>query len=282
MEGIKKIPGRIAAINDLSGFGRCSLSLMMPVISACGYQCCPVPTAVLSSTNDIAVPFQRELTEDMEPYMKQWKKLNLHFDGIYSGYFSSPEQMALASRFMELFLEENTVLLVDPVMGDHGYISPRCSEKFVQGYYDLIRHAHIITPNLTEALYLTGIPYQAEPEEKTIDTAAQRLLQAGPAHVVITGIRKGNECRTYVYGEQGKQVVSAAYCPQERTGTGDMFASILLSKYLDGMELQAAVQQAASFISDTLACTAELGVPVSEGICFEPYLCRLSPYRNQI
>lgn len=272
-----KIPGRIGAINDLSGFGRCSLSLMLPVISACGYQCCPVPTAVLSTSNDFKSPFLRELTEDMPDYISHWEGLGLKFQGIYSGYFSSPRQIAHAVRFAESFRKEETVFLVDPVMGDRGKISPRCNEDFMRGYYDLLAKADIVTPNLTEALYLTEIPYVEFPAEDTIDRAARRLMEAGPSQVVITGIRKEDRSLTYLYSGSERQIVSVPYCPQERTGTGDLFASILLCKYLDGKSLGEGAQLAAEFISEVLTGTMKLGVPVNEGICFEPFLGRLCP-----
>ena len=277
---MRKIPGKIAAINDLSGYGRCSLSVMMPVISACGYQCCPVPTAVLSSSNDFKHPFVCDMTCEMPSYIEKWEDLRLNFEGIYTGYLNSYEQIDSVLRFLSSFKKENTVLLVDPVFGDNGKLSPRCNDELLRIYGEIIKNADIITPNLTEAMFLAGIPYEECPSEDTIDEVAKRLFKMGTRSVIITGLKKGELCCTYIYEGKEKSIVSAPLCPQERTGTGDMFASIVLSKYLDGLSLKEASQEASSFISLVLQFTYEHKVPQNQGICFEPYFYRLSPYYN--
>ena len=274
---MRKLPGKIAAINDLAGYGRCSLAVMLPVISACGYQCCPMPTAVLSSSNDFAGPFVRELTDEMPRYMDHWENLGLAFDGIYSGYLSSPEQMDSVQRFVTAFRKPDTVVLVDPVFGDHGRASPRCNADLLRRYRELLRQADMITPNLTEACYLADRPFEEDLAEASIDEVGRRLQAIGPRHVILTGIRRGDRCCTYLYTEEEKHIVSAPYCTQERTGAGDLFASILLSKYLDGCTLVEAAEQAAEFLSRVLQYTYEQRVPQNQGICFEPFLGQLVP-----
>ena len=277
---MRKLPGKIAAINDLAGYGRCSLAVMLPAISACGYQCCPVPTAVLSTSNDFCLPFVHELTHELPGYIEHWEQLGLGFNGIYSGYLSSADQISSVLRFLSSFRTKDTVLLVDPVLGDQGRISPRCSKELMSQYKLLIQQADIITPNLTEALYLAGKPYEACPAEETIDAAAQTLLSAGPGNVIITGIKKDALCCTYLYEPHEKHIIFTPYCPQERTGAGDLFASILLSKYLDGFSLKDAAEKASVFLSTVLQYTYEQKVPRNQGICFEPFLNLLSPYGN--
>lgn len=275
---MKKLPGKIAAINDLAGYGRCSLSVILPVISACGYQCCPVPTAVLSSTDGVKGFFLHDLTDQMPSYISHWESLGLQFDGIYSGYLGSPGQIDSVLRFLKSFRREESVLLVDPVLGDQGMVGSNCTGELIDRYYQLISKADIITPNITEAFFLTQKEYEESPAEETLDILGKRLLSLGPNTVVITGLKKEEYVLNLIYTASGKSIVSSPYCRQERIGTGDLFASILLSKLLDGIAVKDAVQFAADFVSQTLSFSLEQQVPQEEGICFEPFLGLLSPY----
>ena len=177
---------RIAAIHDLSGLGRCSLTVAMPVLSVMGCQCAPMPTAVLSSqTGGVTGYTFLDMTDQMGPIADHWKAVDARFDAIYTGFLGSEQQIALVERFFDDFARENTLLLVDPVMGDDGAAYDTYGTALIEGMRHLARRAHIITPNFTEAAFLLGLPGDAlkngsiSPEE-----AVKKLsLEIGRAHV---------------------------------------------------------------------------------------------------
>ena len=272
---------RLAAINDLAGFGRCSLSVMMPVISACGNQCCPVPTAILSSTDGISGFSMKDLTDDLSVYLRQWKQLKLSFDGIYTGYLSSARQVETALSFLQDFSRPDTCILVDPVLGDQGIVGSNCTDQLIKEYHSLIARADFITPNLTEAFFLCGLPYQEYPDERTLDLMGEMLLSKGPKAVIITGIKHETSIDTYLFERDQKNRISSPRCPQERIGTGDLFSSIFLSSVLQGDSFVASAKKASDFIAKALFFSEEQNIPVEEGICFEPFLGQLSPYFTQ-
>ena len=150
---------KIAVINDMSGFGRCSIAVSMPIISAMKVQCCPVPTSIFSNHTGFPEFFFEDYTAKMQPYIDNWKKLGLEFDGIQTGFLGSEQQIEIVKRFISDFRTERTTVIIDPVMGDHGKPYPTYTDELCQAMKQLVGYADILTPNLTEACILTDTPF---------------------------------------------------------------------------------------------------------------------------
>ena len=148
---------KIAAINDFCGFGRCSLAVSLPIISAMGLQCCPLPTAVFSNHTGYDSFWHTDFTAHMDAYMEQWERLELHFDGILTGFLGPPEQIGFVCRFMERFKAKDTVTVIDPVMGDDGALYATYSPELANNMAQLLQYADILTPNLTEACIIKNM-----------------------------------------------------------------------------------------------------------------------------
>ena len=187
---------KIAVINDLSGFGRCSLTAAISVIAAMGVQPCPLPTAVLSAQTGYPSYYCDDYTEKMEYFRSEWEKMGQTFDGIYTGFVASEQQIDQIFHFVETFDTPDTFLLVDPVMGDDGRTYAMFTPELLRKMKKLAMTADIITPNLTELTLLTDASYHelvaisdAESMTKEIVKLAQSLCEAGPSKVIVTGIR---------------------------------------------------------------------------------------------
>ena len=229
---------RVAAIHDLSGFGKCSLTVALPILSAAGIETSALPTAILSThTGGILGYTYRDLTEDMRPFMKHWKELDIRFDAVYSGFLGSFEQLDIVKEFFSLFKREDNLILVDPVMGDNGELYKIFTPKFAKGMRSLCEKADIIVPNLTEAALLLGEPYQAGPYTKAyIDGILHKLSQLGPKQVVLTGVyfdEKELGAATFDMERNATEYVLTEKIPGYYHGTGDVFASALLSGLLN-------------------------------------------------
>ena len=147
---------KIAAIHDLSSYGRASLTVAIPILSYMGYQVCPLPTAILSAHSEYKNFRSFDLTDQMQGIIDHWKELHLHFDALYSGYLASVRQMDIVSRFFEDFGNRENFILVDPVLGDHNQLYPGMNPEMIEGMRKLCTKAKVITPNLTEAAFLLG------------------------------------------------------------------------------------------------------------------------------
>ena len=184
---------KIAVINDLSGYGRCSLTVAIPVLSAMGIQCCPVPTAILSNHTEFPVYFFDDYTDKMRAYAGKWKELGLTFEGISTGFLGSAEQIAIVMDFVEMFRREDTMVFVDPVMGDHGVRYTTYTEEMCEEMKKLAALADVVTPNVTEACILTDTPYKESGwTRKELLNMAMKLRHMGAEAVVITGVREGD------------------------------------------------------------------------------------------
>ena len=185
---------RIAVINDFSGFGRCSLTVSLPIISAAGIQCCAVPTAVLSNHTGYEDYFFDDYTDKMEAYFSKWEKLGLTFDGIYVGFLGSSRQTEIVERFIARFAGKDTVVITDPVMGDDGKTYATLTAEHCRSLKKLVSISDIITPNLTEACILASYPYNPRiSDEFELFQLAGRIARLGGGRVVITGLEKGND-----------------------------------------------------------------------------------------
>ncbi len=271
---------RVAAIHDISGFGRGSMTAAIAALSSMGLQTLPFPTAVLSSHTGIPGYTFRDLTCDFDAYIAHWKSLHLRFDAIYSGFLGSCAQTSIVSRFIDEFRDKNTLVLVDPVMGDGGRRYETCTEELCAGMRELARKADMITPNLTEAGILLGesdLKHLPESEEQ-IGKWLGELSSMGPGRVVITGIERGRgevgvACFDAGSGETeffyNKSV--GGYFP----GTGDLFASVLLGSVLNGAGMAESAKKAAGFIRRAAEITVLSGEDPIEGVLFEKLLSEL-------
>ncbi len=212
----------------------------------------------------------------MEQYLKNWEKLNLRFDGIYTGFLGSERQVDIINMFIEKFKSSDTLLFVDPVMGDHGKLYPTYTANLVEKMRELSARADIITPNLTELSFLTGVPYKNLcncDDEKIFELAAS----VGAKKAVVTGVRRKNHvCNLAIDTESGKRFcASARYIDGEYCGTGDLFASLLCGYIINGTSLSRAVRRATSFLKAAVNYSSSLGVSRLDGIAFEPLLHKL-------
>ncbi len=277
-----EIAPRIAAIQDISGFGRCSLTVVLPVLSAMGSQCCPLLTASLSAHTAFPPSDKAtflDLTGQMEGTTAHWAELGVTFDAIYSGFLGSADQIRIIERFYQQFRGEHTRVLVDPVMGDHGKPYRTCTPDLCAKMRQLADQADCITPNWTEAALLLDEDYANRPtEEKGIRNWLERLSLDGRRSVVLTGVSltEGQIGAGYFDRITGTTGFAMAHQePAHFPGTGDLFASVLLGALMRGDELPGSVRQAVDFVQRCVACTLEVGTQPLEGVQFEPLLKEL-------
>lgn len=267
---------KIAVINDLSGFGRCALSVALPLISHLGVQCCPLPTAIFSCHTGFPSFYFDDYTDSMTPYMQEWKKLGLEFEGILTGFLGSFKQIQLVEQFLQDFTTPRTTVIIDPVMGDYGKPYPTYTEEMCQGMKSLVRYADILTPNLTEACILTDTPYHEKFTEKELLDMARQLCEQGPDKVVLTGVPRGEYLENYCYEKDaGPSVCRTRRIAPHRSGTGDVFSSIVAAGAVRGVPFSRSVKTAAEFIKICLKRSAELDIPTTDGVCFEEVIGKL-------
>ncbi|MCD7820015.1 MAG: pyridoxamine kinase [Lachnospiraceae bacterium] len=269
---------KIAVINDLSGFGRCSLTVSLPIISAMKIQCCPVPTSIFSNHTGYDSCFFDDYTDRMQPYIDEWKKLRLSFQGISTGFLGSKEQIQIVLRFLEDFRTEDTIVVVDPVMGDHGEAYSTYTGEMCQEMKKLVGHADILTPNLTEACILADQTYhEGKWKTREVISLAETLGAMGPDKVVITGIPQGEFIANLCY-EKGMEprFVRTHRVGTQRCGTGDVFASIITGDAVNGVEFQQSVRKASRFIKRCIQKSIEMDLPLNDGVCFEELMGTLA------
>ena len=269
---------RIAAIHDLSCFGRCSLTIALPVLSAMGCQCCPLPTALLSAHTGISGFTFLDTTDEMRRISAHWSQLSLHFQAIYTGFLGSAPQINLVEDFLRRFHAPDTLLVMDPVMGDHGTPYKTCTPALRQGLRELVAQADVITPNLTEAAILLDIPYH---ESQTADASelVRALSLQGQRSVVLTGYAAApGQVGALCYDRDARQVeaVQTARVPQDFPGTGDLFASVLTGALTRGAPLLQAARTAVDFVGSCVARSVAEGAGKAEGVDFEPLLRQLT------
>ncbi|MDP4178950.1 MAG: pyridoxamine kinase [Bacillota bacterium] len=269
---------RIAVVNDMTGFGRCSIAVALPIISAMKIQCCPLPTAILSAHTGFSSFFFDDYTSHMRDYMNNWKELGLKFDGICTGFLGSKEQIDVVVEFLENFKTKDTIVMVDPVMGDYGQLYSTYTKEMCNEMKKLIKYADVMTPNLTEACRLLDIPYPSGGvSSEELESIAKELCRKGPSKVVITGLQHEGNIQNFIY-ETGKPytIIEIKKIGDDRSGTGDVFSSIVAASIVKGTDIVGAVEKAVNFISKAIKYTAEIETPVEHGICFEEYLTELN------
>lgn len=271
---------KIAVINDISGFGRCSIAVSLPIISMLKVQCCPLPTSIFSNHTGFPSFFFEDFTKNMEPYMEEWKKLDLQFNGISTGFLGSAEQIRIVQEFIAEFKKEDTLVIVDPVMGDYGKTYSTYTEEMCQRMKELVRNADILTPNLTEACILTDTPYKEDWKVAEVIALAEKLSEQGPEKVVITGVSQKSYICNFCY-EKGTEpsIVKTQKVGTQRSGTGDIFAAIISADAVNGVNFHDSVKRASSFIKKCILRSMELDIPVTDGVCFEEVLHTLNRKR---
>lgn len=269
---------KIAVINDLSGYGRCSLTVAIPILSALKVQCCPVPTSILSNHTGFPTYFFDDYTEKMTPYIDQWKKLELDFDGIYSGFLGSEQQIGIVINMIKTFGGPKTKVIIDPIMGDHGKAYRTCTLSMCRRMKELAGFGDIVTPNLTEACILTGREYRKEGWKRAeLLHMAEEIRAMGPEAVVITGVREGGYITNIVLEkDRPPAFLRTLRVGSERPGTGDVFSSVVAAQAVKGIPLREGVQKAARFVKHCILKSEELNVPVENGVCFEEIMNELT------
>lgn len=267
---------KIAVINDFSGFGRCSIAVALPILSVMKVQCCPLPTSIFSNHTGFPSYFFEDYTSRMVPYMQEWKKLDLHFNGICSGFLGSKEQIEIVKKFFKEFKTEETQIIVDPVMGDYGKPYPTYTEEMCGEMKKLVEFADILTPNVTEACVLTDTPYKEKWKIEEIQEMAEKIHAMGPKKIAITGIVQGGFIANFCY-EEGQQpkVLRTHKEGTQRSGTGDIFASIIAADAVNGVPFCKSVKKASDFIKKCIIRSQELDIPLTDGVCFEEVLGKL-------
>lgn len=284
---------KIAVIQDLSGLGKCSLTAAIPVISVMGVQAVPLPTAVLSNQTGYPSYYCDDYTEHMEQIMTEWEKRKFSPDGIYTGFLADEEQADKILDFFQRFRTENTMVLVDPVMGDNGRAYGIYTEGLREKMLQLVGNAHVITPNLTEALLLL---YGKEGMEKRYASLLEldgrkRLEQIGKIGeqlkkeyglqtAVITGVESQAELCVHQMGNLVVENGHSSWCFAPKiggsySGTGDLFASVLSAGLVKEMSMMSCVELAVNFLSKAIAQTVQEGTDRNDGVCFEAYLGEL-------
>lgn len=270
---------RIAVIGDISGFGRCSLTASIPVISSLGIECCPFPTAVLSAQTGYSSYHFIDLTNEFTAYENEWEKLGYRFDGILTGYIASPLQADLIDGFIKKFKTENTVLLVDPVMADDGEIYGTYSNELCVKLCKIAEKADIITPNLTELCILTGADYSDLTSKENdgdyldlIREEAEKMLSKTLKSVIVTGVRYKSNIYNLVCEKNGYSQVKSKIFGGSYSGTGDLFASVICAKAVLGVPLKTAAETASKFLEKSVQSTFYEGTDRNDGINFQEYL----------
>lgn len=277
MQDFKKLP-RMAAIHDISGLGKCSLTVALPIVSASGVECCCIPTALLSTHTGCFADWSfRDLSDDILPIAEHWSTLpEIKFDAVYSGYLASEKQGELIERCIELLRSEDTLVIVDPAMADNGKYYANLDERMSACFRRLISKADVITPNITEACFITETEYRPAPhDEAFVNELLEKLSALGPKVVAITGVCPDKEHVGIVARDNAVgKTVSLMSASREGTfhGSGDVFASSFAALLTRGVPTDKALEIAEGFVSDCVERTEKRGVPRRYGLDFESAL----------
>lgn len=264
---------KIAVINDFSGFGRCSIAVALPIISTLKIQCCPLPTSIFSNHTGFDSFFFDDYTDKMPLYINEWKKLGLQFDGITSGFLGSKKQIEIVTQFFKDFKTKENIIIVDPVMGDYGKIYATYTKEMCEEMKKLVQYADIITPNITELCILTDTPFQEKWKISELEKMTEGLAEKGPEKIVVTGIVQKEFIANFCY-EKGKspKILRCHRVGTQRSGTGDVFSSIIAADAVNQVPFDKSVKKASNFIKKCILKSIEMDIPVTDGVCFEELL----------
>ena len=265
----------IAVINDISGFGKCSLTVSLPIISALGLECNPIPTAILSNQTGYDDFYSVDFTENMTPFIDVWKKQNVHFDAILTGYLASEKQVDIILDFIENFKDENTLIFVDPIMADDGVLYDTYDKKLCNKVKMLTKKADIITPNLTELCILCDADYSEitnENDVEKIGNLASSLIGDTIKAVIVTGIKHKDEIINLIVDKSGANTIKSTLLNGSFSGTGDIFSSIVCGAVTKGMNITEAVNLATKFITESIKSTPSELDYEPNGVKFQKHL----------
>ncbi len=271
---------RIFTVQDISCLGRCSLTVALPLLSAMGVEAAIVPTAVLSTHTMFKGFTCKDLDSEILPIAEHWKKENIRFDGIYTGYLASGEQISKVIKMINTFREEDTLVAVDPAMADNGKLYPAFNEDYPKEMAKLCAVADIVLPNITEAALLTGVPYKSEYDEVYVKDVCRKLCDIGSKTVILTGVDFGRGYGVVAY--EGKED-KFTFCPHLKIpasyhGTGDIFSSVFVGAMMRGKTMEEAINVAADYTCECIRITYEDIGSDYYGVEFErvmPYLIKL-------
>lgn len=268
---------RIAAVHDLCGYGKCSLGIAIPVLSAAGCDVCPVPTGLFSSHTAFPTWHMHDTTEMLGDYLEAWKQVGIDIDGVYSGFLGAPEQV---DRIKDLYATyPNALRVVDPVMADHGKVYPTYTPELCAAMAELASGADILTPNLTEASIILGTEWTGQDiSDDEVHRIIEALLERGAKNVVLKGIDRGDgRIRNFIQGESCEFAqTDNELLPYMLHGTGDLFASCLMAAVMTGKDLLAATQFASEFVVEAMKVTAHQPDFRNRGVSFELILGKVS------
>ena len=262
---------RVAAVHDLCGYGKCSLGVAIPVLSAAGCDVCPVPTGLFSSHTAFPGWYMHDTTSILKDYLAAWRNIGVEIDAIYSGFLGAPEQVDIIRSLYETY--PNALKIVDPVMADHGKVYPTYTPELCQAMADLACEADVLTPNLTEASIILNEDW---PGTDITDAEAERMVRAlvdkGAKYVVLKGIQRKGETlvRNFVGGfDMDVTELNNEYLPYMLHGTGDVYASCVLAAIMAGQSLEQSVAFAGDFVHDAMLVSAEQPHFKERGVSFE-------------
>lgn len=266
---------RVAAVHDMCGYGKCSLGVAIPVLSAAGIDVCPVPTALFSAHTKFPVFYMHDTTPMLNDYLDAWRREGVDLDGIYSGFLGSAEQVATIKRLYREY--PRALRIVDPVMGDGGAKYPTYTDEMCDATRRLVDGADVITPNLTEASILTGIPYEgADVSAQFVQRNIDGLLGMGAKSVIIKGVvHEGDHMiRNYLATSSAPEAeeVASELLPYMIHGTGDLFASGVCAAIYNGRTLAEAADFAGNLVRAAMRVTCDQPDFETRGISFEPVL----------
>ena len=271
---------KAAVINDFASFGRCSLAVAIPILSAMKVQCCAVPTAIFTNHTGFPSFSWTDYTAHMDDYIREWTRLGLRFSAIQTGFLGSKEQIDFVFRFLEAFHkgDELPIVAVDPVMGDSGRLYSTYSRELAEGMRRLIPVADILTPNLTEACVLAAVEYDSAMDDGAIWEICEKLSAPNNAKVVITGVERGGRLVNFALDPSaGRRRFT---CEEEkiggdRSGAGDVFSSVILADAINGVAFGESVAKAARFVAHAVERSKALQLPRTDGLAIEDVLSDL-------
>ena len=282
-----EIMKRVLSIQDLSYFGKCSQTIAVPVLSAMGIEAVPLLTSVLSTHTGIPGYAFRTMRDFIPDVTSQWKALGLKFDAIYTGYLGSREDVRMVESVLDDFLTPETLLVVDPAMGDQGKLYPGFDQAYVEENKTLCGRADLVVPNLTELCFLTGTEYRENLDEEELQERLKIMASLGCGQVLLTGASL-SEGMTGAYGYDASENTFYAcqneHIPGTYVGTGDLFSSVLTGALVRGRDLQQSAELACSYVQKTIRRTAQSGENAWYSINFEqtlPELIRVIGLDNQ-
>lgn len=272
---------KVVTIQDISCFGKCSLTVALPIISAMGIETAVIPTAVLSThTGGFKNYTFHDLSADITDIARHWKSLDLQFEAIYTGYLGSASQVQIVSDFFDSFKTNNNFIVVDPVLGDSGKLYAGFNDEFVAQMKRLCAKADYIMPNMTEASFLLGIPYTESYDKAYAMDILKKLSALGCRTPVLTGVRSDSYEGAAAYdSETGEYFFSfGKHVDRQLHGTGDIFASVFTGALTLGKNVQEALDIAVKYIADCIEVTMPCADEMWYGSCFELCLDKLIGY----